>query len=506
MRRGLPSAALSLLTLAACTVGPNYHLPQQALLNQGAAQGPLLVAPGANVSADPVPDDWWRLYDDPALTELVDKALRANTDLRVASANLARARATVDEAGAAGGFSAATSATVRRAQEAGQAYLLNEKLPVAYEGDAGLTVSYEFDLFGKLARGVEAARADADVTQAAGDLARITVVADVVRAYAQACAAGEEMQIAERSVALQNQSTLLARRLRAAGRVNLSDVTRSQTQSDTLRADLPRFVADKQAALYRLAVLTGGFPGQVPDAVAQCQRTPTLTQTIPVGDGAALLKRRPDVREAERRLALATARIGVATAALYPTISLGASAGVTGVGRDLGRQETQRFGFGPLISWNIPANGARARIHEAQAGSVAALASFDGVVLKALAETDTRLGVYAGDLARTAALQAALQSAQQTAAQTHAFYQAGRVSSLVDLDAQRTLAGAEASLATSQAKVASDQVDLFLALGGGWQSAQSAQAQSAPAAPTEQSAQANQAEESAQATQAVQAR
>ena len=156
-----------------------------------------------------------------------------------------------------------------------------------------------------------------------------------------------------------------------------------------------------------------------------CDRLPQIRQPIPVGDGAALLQRRPDVREAERRLAASTARIGVATGALYPTVSIGASAGLTGILEDLGTSPTARWGFGPLISWTFPANGARGRVREAQASSQVALAQFDGVVLNALRETQTSLATYAADYARADALRAAQKSAAESADETHRLYRRG---------------------------------------------------------------------------------
>ncbi len=145
----------------------------------------------------------------------------------------------VEEAEAAGGFSAGIKAGAQRLQESGQAYLLTEKVPVANVGDIAISASYQFDLWGTLQRGIEAAKANADATQAAGDVARITLVADVVRSYTQICAANEERGIAEESLALQSQSTELTKRLRDAGRGDETQVTRSQTQFKSLRAELP---------------------------------------------------------------------------------------------------------------------------------------------------------------------------------------------------------------------------------------------------------------------------
>ncbi len=460
----------STLALAGCmTVGPNYKLPDGAVVNRDYANAAFDGADRAPVTQGTVPAKWWRLYDDPALDELVNEALLSNSDLRVAAANLARSRAEVEFANQQGGFSSKSSVGFQRAQESAEQYLLTEKLPVVNEGVLDLSVSYEFDLFGKLKRGVEAANADDEAIEAALDLARITVVADVVRAYVDSCAAAEELGIAQRSLSLQKQRVTLSQRLRDAGRGNQSEVTRGQTQSDTLAADIPRYVARRRVAQYRLAMLLARPAAQLPRATLACKKAPHVRQPIPVGDGAALLRRRPDVRQAERQLAASTARIGVATAALYPSVSFGASVGSVGVAEDLLGASTNRWAFGPLINWNFPINGQRARVRQVEAASGGALAHFDGVVLNALRETQSALANYASDTTRADALRTAYKSAVESADETHRLYSAGRESFLSDLDATRTLTSVAAQVAAAEAQVAQDQVTLFLALGGGWE-------------------------------------
>lgn len=466
------SAALTPLALAlgACmTLGPNYKLPDDALVNAPLAQGPIAGADHAPVSQQAVPADWWRLYDDPALNDLVQQALKSNASLRVAAANLARSREAVAVAAAQGGFSGGATAGFQRAQVSGEQYLMFEKIPVGTLGDMGVNVSYEFDLFGKLKRGVEAARADDEAVEDASDLARITVVADVVQAYVESCSAAEELGIARDSLKLQQQRVALSKRLRDAGRGNQPDVTRGQTQADTLAADIPRFEGRRRIAQYQLAMLLAVAPADLPPAALSCNRLPKLKQPIPVGDGAALLRRRPDVRQAERLLAASTARIGVATAEMYPSVSFGAGVSTVGLAGDLFEQKTDSWSFGPLINWTFPANGQRARVRAAEAATGGALAHFDGVVLNALRETQSSLATYAADDQRADSLRTAYTSAKQSADETHRMYGAGRESFLSDLDATRTLTSVHAQVAAAEGQVALDQVKLFLALGGGWE-------------------------------------
>jgi NodT family efflux transporter outer membrane factor (OMF) lipoprotein len=469
MSRAWLIAGLGVMLSACQMVGPDYQVPTDAAVQRKDIQGELAVA-GKPVISAPVPADWWRLYKDPRLDQLVQQAMASNTDLHVAAANLSRARAQVDEAEAAGGWSGGVKMGAQRLQESGQAFLLPEKVPVANIADIGISASYQFDLWGTLQRGIEAAKANADATQAAADTARITLVADVVRAYTQVCAANEEREIAEHSLDLQSQSTTLIQRLRDAGRGDETQVTRSQTQFKSLRADLPRYEAARQAGLFRLSMLLAKPVEQLPAGTASCAELPKIAQLVPVGDGAALLKRRPDIRQAERRLAAATAGIGIATGELYPDISIGATIGTVGIIDDLGDPSTNRWGFGPSLSWKVPTNGARARIREAEANTQGALAHFDGVVLNAIRETQTGLAQYSALLQRRDALAEAEQSAKLAAEQTHRFFQAGRESFLADLQATRTYTDVTAQLAAANTQVAMSQIDLFLALGGGWES------------------------------------
>jgi len=456
------------LSLGACQmVGPDYQVPEDAAVQRSDLNGALRQDADSVVSA-PVPEDWWQLYQDPRLNQLVRQALASNSELRVAAANIAKARAQLEVAESQGGFGGSGKLAAQRLQESGEAFLQPEKVPVANIGEAIISASYQFDLWGTFKRGTEAAQANADAVQAAADTARITLVADVVKAYTQVCSANEELHIARQSLDLQQQGVQLTQRLRDAGRGDETQVTRSQTQLKSLSAELPRFQAERETGLYTLAALLAKPVEQLPAGTADCAELPHLAQLIPVGDGAALLKRRPDVRQAERQLAAATASIGVATGALYPNISIGAQVGTIGILDNLGEPSTNRWGFGPLVSWTIPTNGTRARIREAEASTQAALAHFDGVVLNAIRETQTRLAQYSALLDRRDALAEAERSAQQAAEQTHRYFQVGRESFLADLQATRTYTDMRGQLAAANSQVAMGQISVFLALGGGW--------------------------------------
>jgi NodT family efflux transporter outer membrane factor (OMF) lipoprotein len=421
-------------------------------------------------SPAPATGAWWRLYESAPLDELVSEAFAANTDLRIAQANLERSQALLREARAARQPMAQINFDPSYQQLSPEAYLHSG--PVAPLGlyDMGVSVSYELDLFGRLRRGVEAASADDEAVRAAYDLTKVTVAAETARAYADACSAGEELVVVQHSLTLQVQSTEITRRMFEVGRAPTLDFTRSAGQVAQVKANIPTLEAQRTNALFRLAALTGHPPAEYPKAIESCASAPHLLRPIPIGDGTALLRRRPDVREAERELAAATARIGVATADLYPRVTLGVTAGSTGAATDFLTAPTNRYGIGLEIHWQANRSLVRARIAEVSAASKLNLARFDGVVLTALRETESALTTYRRDLQRDDDLATARARAGEAEQQAQRLYVGGKIDFLPFLDAQRSLAAADGALAASHAQLAADQIAIFLALGGGWES------------------------------------
>jgi NodT family efflux transporter outer membrane factor (OMF) lipoprotein len=457
-------ASTAALALAACATGPDYHAP---VATASAAKPFVSTSPAVTAQA-PADDRWWQLYRDPVLDGLVADALAANTDIRVAAARLAKARAALREVR----NDRTPQAGISGSGQYGRASAI-QTLPgidrEAWRVDAGLNVSYEVDLFGRISRNVEAARGDIGAAQADLDAARVGIVAETARAYADAASAAERQGVAERIVALLDRSLKLTQKRQDVGMTTPLDTARIASLREQRAADIPLLAAQRQSALFRLATLTGRAPQDLPAIAAARTTTLRLDQPIPVGDGAGLLARRPDVRAAERRLAAATARIGVATADLYPRITLGGSVGQTSLGlTDFFGAGPFRWLLGPLISWNVNQGRARARIAGAEADTQAALATFDGTVLTALEETETALNSYGRALERRGALQAARDQAERAVRITRAQQREGQIDNLVLLDSERTFADAEAQLALADAQIAEAQVDVFRALGGGW--------------------------------------
>ena len=471
MRRIASVVLPASLMLAGCsTVGPDYHVPAAAAARAPAALAPFREA-GNGTTGDPLPPRWWHLYDDPVLDDLEQQALAANTDLRVAGANLARARAlaTGSQAAAEPGFG--VSAAAERARLSGESFLLNEPLPVANLGEANAGVRYQIDLFGQIRRSVEAARADAEAIEATAGAVRVTLAAEVARAYLAQCAAAEALGLGQQAIAVDTRARDIARRLQAAGRGSAIEVTRAEARLAQAEAMIPVQRARSRAALYRLAWLMGRAPADYPRAAERCTAIPAIASPLPVGDGAALLARRPDVHGAERRLAAATARIGVATAALYPQVRIGLSGGSTGFLKDLGTAPANTWSLGGLFAWSLPDGGARARVRAANADADAALAQFDATVLGALRDTETALATYAEDHDRALSLIRARIAAEREAAEVRALRDAGRSPLLAAVGAEQATLAARAAEATAREAIAQDQVNLFLALGGGWQGA-----------------------------------
>ena len=455
----LLTSMASALALAACATGPDYARPA----TPSTAAGPFVAAKGPAIQPlAPIHGDWWRLYSDPVLDGLIADALAHNTDVRAAVARLAKARAALRESKVDRLPQGGVSASGTRGRDEG-----SSDASTSYS--AGLEVAYEVDLFGRVARGVEAARGDVGAAEADADAVRVAIVSDTARAYADAASAAERLAVAQHIVELLDQSLRLTEKQVEIGQTTRLDTARIAALRNQRQAEIPAIAAERDGALFRLATLTGRAPAELPATAGARTSSLKLDHPIPVGDGAQLLARRPDVRAAERRLAAATARIGVATAELYPQVTLGGSLGSSA--GSIGNLFSNPVGFllGPLISWSFSDHArARARVAGAEAGSQEALAQFDGTVLRSLEETETALSAYANALRRREALQAARNEAEVAAKIVRAQQREGQVDSLALLDAERTFAESEAQLADINGQVASAQINLFRALGGGW--------------------------------------
>lgn len=476
------SAVLPALALAACAVGPNYKPP----VAQSDAKQPFVEGQASTMlSGQPLPANWWEMFQDPALDRLIQDAFAYNTDIRVAAANLRQARGVVLQQRAglfptttvSGQYSRNRTGVDSLAAEGGAAEA--GAIPAGVDHfdynlfQAGFDASYEVDIFGRVRRSIEAAKGDEQAAAAQLDAARITIAASVAQAYADACGYAQQADVARETARLQGNTLELTRRLLEAGRGTRRDVDQAAVTVEQANAQVPALEAERRAQLYALAALTGRPPAEIDGEAQACHVVPRVKTVIPVGDGATLLARRPDVRAAERTLAADTARIGVATAALFPSVSLMGSVNSTGTkGGQLGTAKSFGFSVGPLIQWNFPnILAARAQIKQAKAGADASLASFQGTVLTALKETESALARYSATLDQNAALARAAAAADDAAKLSRIRFDTGRDSFLNLLVSEQDRASARAALAQSDQQVADAQVSLFKALGGGWEHA-----------------------------------
>jgi len=469
MSRFAAAATLLAALLSACQVGPNYHAPPLP----ARAEAPLVsVEPTAENSTAP-PDAWWHLFDDPRLDALVEEALRANRTLAAAEANLAASRAVVSFVHAnrypttsvsAGGIYGRDATTDEILELGGHAPVNTWLFEDLFEA------AYEIDLFGRVHRAIEAADARSDAVAAARDSIRVVVAADTTRAYAAICALGEQIDVAKHSLAVVTEQAHIAERRHEAGANSVFDVTRAQALVAQVRAAIPTLEGQRRAALFELTAVLGRTPAAAPHEVEDCKTSPRLQSVIPVGDGVTLIRRRPDVRQAERQLAVATAEIGVATADLYPTIRLvglygGAATQVSQLDTSLGRT----WGIGPSVSWSFPNMAVpRARVRQAKAAQAAALAAFDNVVLTALKEVEQSLSFYGAALANRQALSDARDQIHKAFDIAAAEFGAGSVSNLDLLTTEQSLVTLDAAVAAANAALIQDQIAVFKALGGGW--------------------------------------
>lgn len=455
-------------------VGPDYRAPDAISATLGAAHDKAF-------SPQSPPGPWWQLYRDPTLDSYVTEALRENRDLRAAATRIEATQSILDQAKAA--QLPQTGINVNGGRQRnwidGSPTLMVFNLI-----NASIGASYELDLFGHVRRSIESASASVEEQQFAFAATQIRVAAGTVAGYVGACQANAALAAARRTVRVDEDMLAATQRLAGHGATSQLDVTRAQAELESSRAQLPALESQRMAALYALAVMLGRQPDSYPIQAAQCQAAPTLTQPLPAGDGLALLRRRPDVAQAERALASATANIGVATADLYPEVSLGASFGFSGSNLSNTFSTAGRtWTLGPVINWTFPNVAvAKAKIRAAGANADQAKALYDSTVLNALKETETTLDAYARQLDQHAQLRQARNLSRTALDQATQLHRRGAVPYLDVLIAQKSLAQAEQQFISAAGAVAVDQVAVFYALGGGWDDAAQRAADHAKAA------------------------
>ena len=469
-RAALKASAL-VLALSACTVGPDFVRPQVPVPGSFVEAPQTAIVADGQASRASADARFWESFGDPQLTALAEQALAANHDLRIALANYDRANALLR------GAKFDRIPTVTASAGASDTRASAGQMPGAARGDrdaetydAGIHASWELDLFGRIRRSVEAGRADAAAGAADLAAAQVAIVGDVARTYFGLRGLQERLRVARENVANQRETLRLVDARLQAGRGTEFDTARARAQFEATSARIPALEAEVAVAMHRLAVLVGKAPGELVGELAPPGALPRLPGRLDPGTPGDLLARRPDVAAAEQRLHAATARIGVATADLFPRFTLGGLVGSQAI--DTGAlferdSETRVVALG--IDWSfLDAGRVRARIAAADADAAGALARYEQAVLHALEDTENALVRHARARVEDAHLHRAAIDSARAAELARIRFEAGATGLFEVLDAERTRLQAQDAFAAARTRTAISAVALYQAMAGGW--------------------------------------
>jgi outer membrane protein, multidrug efflux system len=452
--------------LEGCAVGPNYRAPAPVVSETFARGGQ------TNFSAEEPVLTWWLGFHDRQLNELIDQAIATNQDLRIATARLREARALrrqtrfdlfpVPAAGA--GYE-----NRRLSQAAVPALSQSQRESELY--DVGFDATWELDIFGRVRRSVQAATAEVEAAEATRRDVQVSLVSEVARNYFELRGLQNELDVARRSAVNQRETLQVTQGRLDGGRGTELDVARARAQLNSTLAGIPPLEAEVARALHRLSVLTGRQPSAVVEELEVSAPLPDLPPLVAIGKPEDLLRRRPDVRAAERGLAAATARVGMATADLFPRVTFNGRVALEAETLSgLGGAGSESWSFGPRLTWAaLDLGHVRARIQAADARTEAALANYERTVLTALEETENALVDFGREQVRRKYLDASAQASATAVELAHQRFDNGATDFLTVLDAERVLLEAQDRLAQSQTRTATALVAVYKSLGGGWE-------------------------------------
>ncbi|HOQ05381.1 MAG TPA: efflux transporter outer membrane subunit [Anaerohalosphaeraceae bacterium] len=460
---------MGMIFTAGCRVGPDYQPPKP--------QMPAAWSRLEDASA-PSPDlfkHWWTVLDDPVLEGLIQQALESNLSLQESYFRIQEARALRDAAAGGRYPSVGASGSYTRSRQ-------SENTAFAYGGgteistySASLDALWELDLFGQIRRSVEAAQASLEATVESERAVRVSLCAEVASVYVELRTTQLRLRYALQNLQTQQETLRLTYSRFDAGLAPELDVAQARQNLANTEAQIPLLRLAEQQAIHRLAVLLGRFPRDFEIGAARADLIPTPSEGgIPPTVPADLLRQRPDIRRAERQLAAQSARIGIAAAQLYPSLSL---SGVFGLSSehfsDLGRWSSRTFSFGPRLDWNLFAGGRLRRLVEAEKARFEQLYSaYEQTVLAAVEEVENAIAAYARHQERLGALRRSAAAAEDAVRLVEALYRNGLTDFQNVLDAQRTLYAQQDSLAAGEGAVVLDLIRLYKALGGGWDPSQ----------------------------------
>ena len=463
--------AVLLFLLSGCAVGPNYRAPQ----TKAPAQWNESLA-GGETNYAITTTEWWTNFNDSKLDSLVGRAVLSNLDLRIAQARMREARAqygiasadlwpTVD----------GSSSYARQRQSQHQPVIGAVPLsPDLFENNvykAGFDASWEIDVFGGKRRAKEAAGAQVSASEFGRRDVLITLLGDVARNYVDLRGYQGRLAIALENIEAQEKTLAITRDRFAKGLSSDLDVQQASTVLATTRAQVPTLESSIQTAMHRLEVLLGQQPGTLQAELTQASPIPAQPPVVPVGLPSELLLRRPDIRQAERQLAAATANIGAAKADLFPKFFLTGAAGFESVSAsDWFTGGSKLWSVGPTMQWRIfDAGRIRGNIKVQNARQEAALATYEKTVLTAFEEVENGLVLYAKEQVRRRSLQDAVVSSQKSLDTANKLYANGLTDFLRVLDAERSLYQSQDSLVQSDRTISANLISLYKSLGGGWE-------------------------------------
>ena len=461
-------AVVSLLVgLNGCAVGPNFH-PPKTEVSSAFGNGNQ-----TNMTPAPTAVTWWQGFNDPRLNSLVAQAVTNNPDLRIATAHVLEARAL--RMGAVADFFPVANAnagwTKALASENSSPIPLPRSQREMSLYNAGFDATWELDLFGHVRRAVQADTALVAATVATRQDVLVTLISEVARNYFELRGAQNQLAVARGNVENQRETLDIALAKSKAGRATELDTARARAQLDATLALIPPVEAAVKHAIHRLGILTGQQPTALESELAQAAPIPTLPPLVNIGNPAELLRRRPDIRSAERSLAAATARIGVETSELFPRVSFNGNLGVQASQfASLTKGSSDTYSFGPSITWAaLDLCHVLARIKAANARADGQLAGYEKTVLNALEETENALVDFGHEQVRRDYLRTSERSATQALTLARQRYDGGIDDFLTVLDAQRSQLSIQAQLAQSETRTATRLVAIYKALGGGWE-------------------------------------
>jgi len=472
----LAGAALALVLFQGCAVGPNYQQPKTTPPAKWSA--PLA---GGETNLEPSIASWWKSFNDPQLDSLVERAVNSNHDLRIAGARVREARAfyriassqlwpTVD----AGGSYA------RQNQSKNQPVLGSLPMPsgIPFENNvyqAGFDASWEIDVFGGNRRAVEAGKAEVAAAEFGRRNVLVTLLGEVARNYVELRGCQRRLEIANKNLKTQEEALALTEDRFKKGLTSDLDVQQAATLLANTRAVIPMLETGIQGYIHRLGVLLGQPPEALLAELSAPAPIPSAPPGVPVGLPSELLRRRPDIQQAERQLAASTARIGVATADLFPKFSLTGVAGYESTSAsDWFTGGSKFWSLGPTVQWRIfDAGRIRANIRVQNARQEQSLAAYEETVLMSFEDVENSLVAYAKEQIRRRSLEDAVMSSQDSLHLANQLYSNGLASFINVLDAERSLYQAQDALVQSDQAVTQNLISLYKALGGGWETMES---------------------------------